>query len=97
MYMGLMLIKSVDVKVFFRWCGVEICRRVPAQVSFSSSDHGLKFRGPYQITCLALKLDFNLTRLDTIDSTGILRAVALRQGRKEYCSPGRLGKTAKTK
>ncbi|GFT76078.1 uncharacterized protein TNCV_1255601 [Trichonephila clavipes] len=43
---GQMHSKYVEAQTFSRWCGVEVKRGMPAQVSSSSLDHGSKFRGP---------------------------------------------------
>ncbi|GBM18983.1 hypothetical protein AVEN_1598-1 [Araneus ventricosus] len=43
------------------WCGAEVWRGVPDQVSSSSSDHGLKLRGPsLSSPSVASKRDVNL-------------------------------------
>ncbi|GFU76187.1 hypothetical protein TNCV_4565861 [Trichonephila clavipes] len=42
----LMHVKSVEAQTTSRWCEVEVMRTVaPAQVSFSSLDHGSNLRG----------------------------------------------------
>ncbi|GFW40563.1 hypothetical protein TNCV_4823991 [Trichonephila clavipes] len=52
---GLMHVKSVEVLRSFHWCGVEIkTGEGPAQVSFSSLDHGSKLREPaLKSSCIA--------------------------------------------
>ncbi|GFV74327.1 hypothetical protein TNCV_5127701 [Trichonephila clavipes] len=46
-YRGTMHVKSIEAQTYSLWSSVEVRRkRVPAQVSSSSLDLGLKLRGP---------------------------------------------------
>ncbi|GBO27163.1 hypothetical protein AVEN_16625-1 [Araneus ventricosus] len=56
---GLLHAKSYVVA---RWCGAEVWRGMPAQVSSSSSDRGAKLRGPsLNSPRVASKRDVNIT------------------------------------